>query len=116
MRFLVDVNASGSLAELLIDLGHDVVLVRDKNPRMRDEEILNWAVAERRIIVTTDKDFEAMVWRQGRKHCGLLRIENLPRQERLMLLRETLKYYAKELDRGAIVIALTQKFRIRHPR
>jgi len=55
MRFLVDVNASGSLAELLIDLGHDVVLVRDKNPRMRDEEILNWAVAERRIIVTTDK-------------------------------------------------------------
>jgi len=62
------------------------------------------------------KDFEEMVWRQGRKHCGLFRIENLPRQERLILLRETLKYYAKELDRGAIVIALTQKFRIRHPR
>ena len=115
MRFLVDVNASGSVARWLIDNGHDVALVSSRDPRMTDEEILKWAVMERRIIVTTDKDFEEMIWHQGRKHCGVLRLENLPRQLRLALLRDTISRYAEELSSGAIVIAYTHKFRIRRP-
>jgi predicted nuclease of predicted toxin-antitoxin system len=39
MKFLLDVNLGGSLSEWLIDLGHDVVEVRHKNPRMEDDEI-----------------------------------------------------------------------------
>ena len=65
MNFLLDVNASGIVARWLIELGHDVVLVSEKNPRMSDDEILRWAVRERRIIVTTDNDFEEMIWREG---------------------------------------------------
>jgi len=61
MRFLVDVNASGMVARWLRERGHDVALVAEKNPRMRDEEILDWAINERRIIVTTDQDFEKMI-------------------------------------------------------
>jgi hypothetical protein len=41
MRFLIDVNAGGALADVLIENGHDVVEVRHKNPRMSDEDILN---------------------------------------------------------------------------
>jgi hypothetical protein len=33
MRFLLDINASGSLADWLKDLGHDVVEVRHKDQR-----------------------------------------------------------------------------------
>lgn len=58
MKFLVDVNASGAVARWLRDMGHDVAWVAEKDPRMRDEEILQWAVREGRIIVTTDQDFE----------------------------------------------------------
>lgn len=47
MKFLVDVNASGSLAKWLLDQGYDVVKVADVNPRMSDAEILNWALQER---------------------------------------------------------------------
>ena len=115
MKFLIDVNASGSVATWLIDQGHDVALVSTKNPRMPDEEILTWAVLEHRIIVTTDKDFEEMIWHQGKRHCGVLRLENLPRQQRIALLRDTLNLYGNELESGAIVIASTHKFRIRHP-
>jgi predicted nuclease of predicted toxin-antitoxin system len=113
MKFLADVNASGSLARWLISRNHDVVMVSEKNPRMTDEEILSWAVSENRIIVTTDKDFEEMIWRQAKPHCGLLRLENLPRRERLELIRDALACHIKDLEAGAIVIASKTKFRVR---
>ncbi len=115
MNFLLDVNASGIVASVLIQLGHDVAEVGRKDPRMSDERILNWAVSERRIIVTTDDDFEEMIWRQGKPHCGVLRLENLPRSERIALLRDVLDYHSKDLESGAIVIALRTKYRIRKP-
>lgn len=62
---------------------------------------MNWAVKERRIIVTTDNDFEEMIWRQGKPHCGVLRLENLPRSERIVLLRDVLDRYSRDLESGA---------------
>jgi predicted nuclease of predicted toxin-antitoxin system len=113
MKFLLDVNAGGTSVNLLIQQDHDVVKVSDKNSRMTDEDILSWALSEKRIIVTTDKDFEEMIWRQRKAHCGILRLENLPRKERLELLRDALSRYAKDLEAGAIVIASITKYRVR---
>ena len=113
MKFLTDVNASGTLARWLIQQNHDVVKVSEKNPRMTDEEILSWAMSESRIIVTTDKDFEEMIWRQQKPHCGVLRMENLPRRERLKLMQDVLDRHSDDLEVGAIVIASSTKFRVR---
>ena len=115
MNFLLDVNASGTVARRLIHLGYDVAEVGQKDPRMSDNEILSWAVWERRIIVTTDNDFEEMIWRQGKPHCGVLRLENLPRSERIALLNDVLARHSQDLESGAIVIALSTKFRVRKP-
>jgi predicted nuclease of predicted toxin-antitoxin system len=113
MKFLLDVNASGTLSKLLFDLGHDVALVSDVDPKMSDSDILVWAVTEQRIIITTDSDFEQMIWLQERLHCGVLRLENLPRLQRIVLFKEVLTNYAQDLEAGAIVIATQQKIRIR---
>ena len=113
MNFLLDVNASGALARWLIHRGHNVAEVGQKDPRMSDDEILSWAVRERRIIVTTDNDFEEMIWRQGKSHCGVLRLENLPRSQRKALVHDVLDRHAKDLESGAIVIALSRKVRVR---
>jgi predicted nuclease of predicted toxin-antitoxin system len=115
MKFLLDVNASGAVADWLILRGHDIEEVAHKDPRMSDNEILSWAVREQRIIITTDDDFEEMIWRQGKPHCGVLRLENLPRSERLALLCDVLDRHSQDLESGAIVIALKTKFRIRKP-
>lgn len=82
---------------------------------MSDDDILSWALKERRIVVTTDSDFEEMIWRQGKSHCGILRLENLPRSERKALLHDVLGRHSQELESGAIVIALSRKFRVRKP-
>ena len=113
MNFLLDVNASGAVARWLIDRGHNVAEVGQKDPRMSDDEILSWAVRERRIIVTTDNDFEEMIWRQGKSHCGVVRLENLPRSQRKALVHDVLDRHSKDLESGAIVIALSRKFRVR---
>jgi predicted nuclease of predicted toxin-antitoxin system len=113
VKFLTDVNASGILAQWLVERGHDVSVVSDKDPRMTDDDILNWAVEEQRIIITTDNDFEEMVWRERRLHCGILRLENLPRAERKLLLEEVFELYSRELLSGAIVIAQKKRFRVR---
>lgn len=115
MNFLLDVNASGVVAQWLIHQGHNIVEVGQKDLKMSDNEILNWAIKEHRIIITTDNDFEEMIWRQGRPHCGVLRLENLPRFERIKLLRDVMDRHSRDLESGAIVIALSTKFRVRKP-
>jgi predicted nuclease of predicted toxin-antitoxin system len=113
MKCLTDVNASGILAQWLSQTGYDVVKVSQKNPKMTDDEILQWTLEEERIIVTTDKDFEEMVWRTGYPHCGILRLENLPRFERKALLEDVLRHHSQDLASAAIVVAQKRKFRIR---
>jgi predicted nuclease of predicted toxin-antitoxin system len=113
MNFLLDVNASGPVARWLIEQGHNVAQVSEKDPRMSDDDILAWAVRERRVIVTTDTDFEQMIWRQDKQHCGVLRLENLPRSLRKSLLHDALDHHGSDLESGAIVIALSRKYRVR---
>lgn len=115
MKFLADVNASGALTQWLRDMGHDVRQVAERDAGMADEEIMQWAMQEQRVILTTDKDFEELIWRKGRRHCGVLRLENLPRRERRALLEDVLASHAQDLAAGAIVIAQTKKIRIRKP-
>jgi len=115
MKFLLDVNSSGALVAWLKRLDHDVAEVGQRDPRMSDEEVLKWAVNEGRVVITTDNDFEELIWRRGMKHCGVLRLENLPRLERKALLNDVLNRYGTELENGAIVIALNAKIRVRYP-
>ena len=115
MRFLVDTNAGGSVARWLAEEGHDVVCVSDRDPKMKDHDILRWANREMRIVVTTDQDFEEMIWREGEIHCGVLRLENLPRRERKELLKYVLAYHGQDLELGAIIVASSKKIRIRNP-
>ena len=99
----------------MLERSYDIKRVSKRDIRMSDSEILKWAVKERRIIITTDKDFEAMVWKENRDHAGIIRLENLPREERLTLLSRTLKKYKDSIEEGAIIIATQQKVRIRRP-
>ena len=66
MRFLLDVNAGAAIADWLTGNGHDVTLVSSKDERMKDLAILEWAEQEKRIIITTNADFEEMIWREKR--------------------------------------------------
>lgn len=94
-------------------IGHEVISVGEVNPKMSDDDIIAWAVREERIIITTDVDFEQMIWLQQKPHRGVLRLENLPRLERKKLLQEVLINHGQDLESRAVVITTKQKIRIR---
>ncbi len=61
MKVLIDVSAGYSVGQAFAECGHDVLYVRDRDPRMPDIDILSWANVEQRIVVTQDKDFGELV-------------------------------------------------------
>ena len=71
MKFLVDECTGTSVVACLRDEGHDAVAVVEVMPEADDEEILDRAVAEGRIVVTNDKDFGELVYRSGWEHRGV---------------------------------------------
>ncbi len=113
MRFLVDACGGYTVAEELRVQGHDVIFIGTTDPRLEDELILQRAVRERRIIITTDKDFEELVYKQGHSHHGILRLANVRIAPRLSLLHAALSRHGSELGPGVIVIAQPGKIRVR---
>ncbi len=65
MRILANENFAGEAVEVLRALGHDVVWVRTDAPGSSDRDVLARATAEDRLVVTFDKDFGELAFRQG---------------------------------------------------
>lgn len=68
MRFLVDECTGPAVARWLIQQGHDVFSVYDRAPGISDQEVLQRAFSEDRILITNDKDFGERVFREGHPH------------------------------------------------
>jgi predicted nuclease of predicted toxin-antitoxin system len=77
VRWLIDECVDADLAAVLHRSGHDVVYMSVVAPRAADAEVMNRADHENRLLLTEDKDFGDLVFRQARPVPGivLLRIE-----------------------------------------
>ena len=80
MNLLADESVDGPVVERLRQEGHEVVYVAEISPSVVDEEVLQRANTSAALLVTADKDFGELVFRQGRLHAGvvLLRLAGLP--------------------------------------
>ncbi|OGV62040.1 MAG: hypothetical protein A3K19_27495 [Lentisphaerae bacterium RIFOXYB12_FULL_65_16] len=114
MNFLVDVGVGRSVESVLRQPGHDVRTVRDLDPRMTDDTILELAVREGRIVVTMDKDFGELVYNSGLAHAGvlLLRIEDATGPEKAAVVSGILERHGGELE-GAFCVFQRNRLRIR---
>lgn len=72
MRWLTDECVDASLAALLCERGHDVVYMADVAPRAADPEVMERAERESRLLLTEDKDFGDLIFRQARPVPGLV--------------------------------------------
>lgn len=63
LKILMDVGVGTLCEEWLSQQGHDVLAVRNIDPQMGDDEILEIAAREERLAVTMDKDFGELVYR-----------------------------------------------------
>lgn len=115
MNVLVDACAGSRLAMALSQAGHDVVFAGDRDPPSEDHAILSAACREHRTIVTRDKDFGALVFRDQLPHRGIVRLVRLsPKQETSTCLF-VLDKHASDLARGAIITVEPGRIRVRKP-
>jgi len=63
VRILAHENFPGEAVKALRSGGHDVVWVRTDAPGSKDRAILEWGEAEKRLLLTFDKDFGELAYR-----------------------------------------------------
>jgi predicted nuclease of predicted toxin-antitoxin system len=101
MKFLLDANVEYRLAISLRSSHHDVkTIVHDFPSHVADHEVLAIATKEQRILLTNDRDFGELIFRQHHPHCGviLFRFKNTKDiNPKLALLHTVLHEYQEHL-------------------
>lgn len=115
MRLLLDSCVWGLAADDLRTAGHDVARVADLGADPGDEEVLQKGLRENRVLVTLDKDFGELVFVLGRPHHGILRLVNVRARDQSRVILRTLESHGDALETGALVVAETDRVRIRRP-
>ncbi|MBI4870432.1 MAG: DUF5615 family PIN-like protein [Candidatus Riflebacteria bacterium] len=113
MRLLLDTCVWGGTAMWLRTAGHDVVWAGDWQEDPGDEAILARARAQRRILVTLDKDFGEMAVVRGLPHFGIVRLVGLASRDQGRNCLTALEAYEKALQEGAIVTVERGRTRLR---
>ena len=117
MRFPIDRCAGRRLADWLRQHGHDVLESRERGPDPGDRTLLEWAVADGRILITMDKDFGEIIFADRSPHCGLIRLPDLPVAKRIALVEKILTDYPAELSVRSVITVRGGRIRIsRSPR
>ena len=73
MKFVADENFPRNALRVLRESGFDVVSIAETQPGIPDTEVLSIASAESRTLLTFDKDFGDLAFRQGLPaSCGVI--------------------------------------------
>ena len=115
MRFVVDECTGPAVARWLREQQHDVFSVYEEARGMEDEDVLQKAVTENRIVITNDKDFGEMIFREGKPHKGviLLRLEDERAISKIRVVERLLTQHADQLVDN-FVVATSSTIRIIH--
>lgn len=113
MRFLVDECTGPGVARWLKENGHDVFSVYDQARGEEDRSLIDIANREERVLITNDKDFGELVYRERAVHAGaiLLRLENERRANKIDVLQRVLENYETRLARR-FVVATEERIRV----
>ncbi len=114
MKCVADENVDASIVQALRSEGHEVWYVAEEAQAISDEEVLMKSAEGTALLLTDDKDFGDLVFRQGKAASGvlLLRLAGVPANSKAKLVAQTLRVYARELE-GAFSVLTPTALRIR---
>lgn len=115
MKLLADEGVDQQIVKRLRQEGHTVLYVAEMEPGISDDEVLNLANQETAILLTADKDFGELIFRQGRISAGviLLRLAGLSQESKKEAVASVIRVHADKLQQAFAVIT-PGVVRIRH--
>ena len=117
MKLLVDANLSPRVAAALVRAGHDAVHVNLSGlVHATDEEILQAAEQDGRVIISGDADFGMLLAIRGSSSPSFILVrsaDHLTPDEQVQILVDLLAETEADLLRGAIVSVRDRHVRVR---
>jgi len=107
VNFLADENIAQPIVERLRQENHQVWYIAEIAPNISDDKVLKFANDEKAILLTSDKDFGELVFRQQRGHLGiiLIRLAGLSMGKKIEIVLSTINNYLPELPDSFTVIS-----------
>ncbi|MEO0396610.1 MAG: DUF5615 family PIN-like protein [Cyanobacteria bacterium P01_A01_bin.137] len=116
MKFLADMGISPRTVTWLKDQGYDAVRLSDEGlQRLPDADVMVKALAEKRILLTMDLGFGALLAMSRRQFPStvIFRLSNETSKRVNERLAEILKLFGSDLDSGAIISVSDETVRVR---
>jgi predicted nuclease of predicted toxin-antitoxin system len=106
MKFLLDESVEYRLSSYLTTLGHNVTAIAHDSPAsIEDQTVLTVATHEKRILITNDRDFGELIFRQQLHHSGVifLRMRGQTVEDKQTRLGQVIAEYADQLHHFLVV-------------
>ena len=106
MKFLADESIDRQVVDRLRIDGHEVRYVTEMEPGISDDLVLSRANQEMAILVTADKDFGELIFRQKRISMGviLIRLAGLSPDQKAEHVSTAITQHLPELENAFVVI------------
>lgn len=117
MNLLADEGVDRQVVARCRGEGHDVLYVAEMDPGIPDDAVLDLANRELRKLLTADKDFGELVFRQGRLTEGVIltRLSGLSPENKSRMLLQAISEHEAELTPGTFAVVTPGSVRIRRP-
>ena len=115
MTLIADEGVDRQIVHRLRDEGHTVYYVAEMDPGISDDVVLERANTQKALLLTADKDFGELVFRQRRTSSGviLIRLPGLSASNKAELVAKLVREHGEEMI-GAFSVIATSGTRIRH--
>jgi len=116
MNLVADESVDGQIVASLRNEGYQVAYVAEFGAGIDDESVLNRAVELGALLITADKDFGELVFRQGKAQNGvvLLRLAGLPGARKAEVLSDCLQRHGDSMV-GCFTVVTPGILRMRRP-
>lgn len=107
IRFIVDECTGPSVAKWLSGEGYEVFSVFDETPGIDDKEIITKAHEGNWVIITNDKDFSDLIFRDSHPHRGVifLRLSNERSANKIRCLKKLLAQFPDRIKDQFVVVS-----------
>jgi predicted nuclease of predicted toxin-antitoxin system len=107
VKIVADENVDKEIVDRLRADGHDVLFIAEDAPGIGDQTVLDRCRQTDGVLLTADKDFGDLVFRQRLLHSGVLlvRLAGVRPDMKAGLVAATFDRYGKELCSGFAVLS-----------
>jgi len=106
MKFVADEGVDAPIVEMLRNEGYSVYYILEQDAGLDDVDVLKLAKNEKSVLITMDKDFGTLAYRQKQVHAGiiLIRLLGIKPIIKAEIVRDAIQNYSNEIINAFTVI------------